>query len=132
MHGAVAKPLLLAMLLTAGAIAFDGARAQSPNSPGYVPPPAPWSAPQPSPPPRVDTAPDRSNTRERIESEIAGVRQQRLRVEQALRNTPDPREPTDPGQKAAEAARLAAEQSRLQAREDQLRRELTALQSSRK
>jgi hypothetical protein len=132
MHGAVAKPLLLAMLLTAGAIAFDDSRAQSPNSPGYVPPPAPWSAPQPSPPPRVDTAPDRSNTRERIESEIAGVRQQRLRVEQALRNTPDPREPTDPGQKAAEAARLAAEQSRLQAREDQLRRELTALQSSRK
>ena len=58
--------------------------------------------------------------------------QQRLRVEQALRNTPDPRDPSDPGQQAAEAARLAAEQSRLQAREDQLRRELTALQPSRK
>ncbi|MCA3220184.1 MAG: hypothetical protein ING59_16885 [Burkholderiales bacterium] len=121
-------------MLAASAVAFDDAPAQSPNSPGYVPPPAPWSAPQPSPP-RVDTAPDRSNARgriDRIESEIAGVRQQRLRVEQALRNTPDPREPTAPGQQAAEAARLAAEQSRLQAREDQLRRELTALQPSRK
>jgi ABC-type phosphate transport system auxiliary subunit len=59
------------------------------------------------------------------------VREQRLRVEQALRNTPDPREPADAGRNAAEAARLAAEQSRLQAREDQLRRELTALQPKR-
>lgn len=134
-RSALARPLLLAIVLAAGAVAFDDSPAQSPNSPGYVPPPAPWAAPQPSPPPRVDSAADRSNARERIdriESEIAGVRQQRLRVEQALRNTPDPREPTDPGTKAAEAARLAAEQSRLQAREDQLRRELTALQPSRK
>jgi hypothetical protein len=130
-RGAVAKPLLLAIVLAAGAVAFDDSRAQSPNSPGYVPPPAPWSAPQPSPPPRVDTAPDRSRI-DRIEREIAGVRQQQLRVEQAQRNTPDPRDPSDPGQQAAEAARLAAEQSRLQAREDQLRRELTALQPSRK
>jgi hypothetical protein len=131
---ALVKPLLLVFALTAGALAFDGPHAQSPNSPGYVPPPAPWSAPQASPPPRVDTAPDRSNARERIdriESEIAGVRQQRLRVEQALRTTPDPRDPTDLGQKAAESARLAAEQSRLQAREDQLRRELTAAQAKR-
>jgi hypothetical protein len=128
------KPLLLVFALTAGALAFDGAHAQSPNSPGYVPPQGPWSAPQASPPPRVDTAPDRSNARERIdriESEIAGVRQQRLRVEQALRNTPDPREPADASRNAAEAARLATEQSRLQAREDQLRRELTALQPKR-
>lgn len=129
-RAALVKPLLLIVVLTAGTLACDRARSQSPNSPGYVPPPAPWSAPQPSPPPRVDTTPNRERI-DRIESEIAGVRQQRLRVEQALRTTPDPREPTAPGQKAAEAARLAAEQVRLQAREDQLKRELSALQSKR-
>jgi hypothetical protein len=46
--------------------------------------------------------------------------------------TPDLRDPTSPGQQAADAARLAAEQARLQAREDQLRRELTGLQSARR
>jgi hypothetical protein len=122
--------LLLACLLVLGAVLFDRAGAQSPNSPGYAPPQAPWSAPQVSPPPRVETAPNRERI-DRIESEIAGVREQRLRVEQALRNTPDRREPTSAGQQAAEAARLATEQSRLQAREDQLKRELTGLQAKR-
>jgi hypothetical protein len=128
-----AKPLLLALLLVLGAFTFNRADAQSPSSPGYAPPQAPWSAPPPpSPPPpsRADSAAARERI-DRIESEIAGVREQRLRVEQALRNTPDPREPADAGRNAAEAARLAAEQSRLQAREDQLRRELTALQPKR-
>ncbi len=127
---ALAKPLVLVALLLSGALAFDRAGAQSPNSPGYVPPQAPWSAPPP-PPPATNTAPPRvgSERSNRIESELAGVRQQRLRVEDALRNRPDLREPANPGQQAAEIARLNAEQSRLQAREDQLRRELTAAQA---
>ncbi len=119
------------LLLAAGALAFEGARAQSPNSPGYTPPQTPWSAPPPAPPPQVSTTPARERI-DRIESELAGVRQQRLRVEQAQRMTPDLRDPTNQGQQAADAARLAAEQARLQAREDQLRRELTALQSSKR
>lgn len=128
-----AKPLLLALLLVIGAFTFNRADAQSPSSPGYAPPQAPWSAPPPpsSPPPsRSDSAAGRERV-DRIESELTALRQQRLRVEQALRNTPDPREPADAGRNAAETARLASEQSRLQAREDQLRRELTALQSKR-
>jgi hypothetical protein len=130
-RSAFAKPLLLLSLLVLGALVFDHAGAQSPNSPGYTPPQAPWSAPPPAPPPRASTAPNRERI-DRIESELAGVRQQRLRVEQAQRMTPDLRDPTSPGQQAADAARLAAEQARLQAREDQLRRELTGLQSARR
>jgi hypothetical protein len=126
-----AKPLLLALLLVLGALAFDQPHAQSPSSPGYAPPQAPWSAPPPPSPPPPSRTEAATRERERLEGELTALRQQRLRVEQALRNTPDPREPADAGRNAAETARLASEQSRLQAREDQLRRELTALQSKR-